>query len=136
MKLNGSPANSKSRSPQRANQTTTGVGNLGGMFALGIDRNTITEEEINNFLKLTSENSLKEIARITEMKAGESSKGGRMIRGDEKITLQEIEEFMSQISLAKIPKIHRKDLMKYLNSFPQKHTAGKNAAAEAKSIRG
>ena len=43
---------------------------------------------------------------------------------------------MAQISLAKIPKIHRKDLMKYLNSFPQKNTAGKDAAAEAKSIRG
>lgn len=88
------------------------------MFALGIDKNTITEEEINNFLKLTSENSLKEIARITEIKAGESSKGGRMIRGDEKISLEEIEEFMTQISALKAPKVQRKDLTRYLNAFP------------------
>jgi len=96
MKMTSSPGLSKSRSPVRGQQQpSAGVGNLGGMFALGIDKNTITEEEINNFLKLTSENSLKEIARITEMKAGEHSNGGRMIRGDEKITLQEIEEFMT-----------------------------------------
>jgi len=57
------------------------------MFPLGIDKNTITEEDINYFLKQTSENSLKKIARDTEMLAGEYGKGGRMIRGDEKITL-------------------------------------------------
>jgi hypothetical protein len=65
------------------------------MFPLGIDKNTITEEDINYFLNQTSENSLKKIARDTEMLAGEYGKGGRMIRGDEKITLHEIEEFMS-----------------------------------------
>ena len=35
-----------------------GGGLLGANFPLGIDRNKITEEEINNFLKMTSVKSL------------------------------------------------------------------------------
>ena len=61
------------------------------------------------------------------MLAGEYGKGGRMIRGDEKITLQEIEEFMSQISFTKGPKVTKKDLGKYLGAFPQKQIPGKEA---------
>ena len=59
------------------------------------------------------------------MIAGESSKGGRLIRGDEKISLQEIDEFMTQISAIKAPKVNKKDLSKYLSAFPQKHIPGK-----------
>lgn len=71
---------------------------MGANFPMGIDSNTLTEDEINAFLKITSEKSLKEIARETEKLAGENMTGGRMVRGDQKITLKEIEDFMIEIS--------------------------------------
>ena len=69
------------------------------------------------------------------MIAGESSKGGRLIRGDEKISLQEIDEFMTQISAIKAPKVNKKDLSKYLSAFPQKHIPGKEQIQDPKANR-
>ena len=48
-----SPKRERSNSPGKG-----GAGLFGANFPLGIDRNKITEEEINNFLKMTSEKSL------------------------------------------------------------------------------
>ena len=45
--------------------------------------------------------------------------GANMVRGDMKITLQEIEEFMTEISPVKAAKIKRSELREYLNAFPQ-----------------
>ncbi len=42
-----------------------------------------------------------------------------MIRGDMKITLKEIEDFMRELSPFKAAKITRKELREYLNAFPQ-----------------
>lgn len=99
---------------------------MGATFPMGIDSNTLTEDEINAFLKITSEKSLKEIARETEKLAGENMSGGRMIRGDMKISQKEIEDFMIEISQHKVPKVTKADMKKYLSAFPQK-----NAAANA-----
>ena len=74
-----------SNSPNRERSSSPGKGGaglFGANFPLWIDRNKITEEEINNFLKMTSEKSLQQIARETELLAGESQTGGRMVRGD------------------------------------------------------
>ena len=65
------------------------------------------------------------IARESEKLAGESTGGGRMVRGDEKISLQEIEAFMSEISEFKAHKVTKKDLRNYLGAFPQKTAPGK-----------
>ena len=78
----------------------------------------MTEEEINNLLKITSEQSLLQIARETEKYAGENHQGSNMVRGDMKITLQEIEEFMREISVFKAAKVNRKELRAYLDAFP------------------
>ena len=77
--------NHRSRSPDRERSNSPGKGGaglFGANFPLGIDRNKITEEEINNFLKMTSEKSLQAIAKETELLAGESQGGARMVRGD------------------------------------------------------
>ena len=42
-----------------------------------------------------------------------------MVRGDMKITLAEIEEFMKEISPFKVPKINKRELREYLAAFPQ-----------------
>lgn len=60
---------------------------MGVTFPFGIDSNALSEEEINNLLKITSEKSLIAIARETEKLAGENLDGSNMIRGDMKITL-------------------------------------------------
>ena len=60
---------------------------MGITFPFGIDQNTLSEEEINNLLKITSEKSLLQIARETEKYAGENHSGSNMVRGDMKITL-------------------------------------------------
>ena len=53
---------SQSPSPKRDRSNSPGKGGNAGLFGanfpVGIDRNKITEEEINNFLKMTSEKSL------------------------------------------------------------------------------
>jgi hypothetical protein len=50
-------------------------------------------------LKITSEKSLAVIAKETEMLAGEGMTGnGNMIRGDMKVTKDEIEDFLKEIS--------------------------------------
>ena len=116
-----SPPRDRSNSPGKQG----GAGLFGANFPLGIDRNKITEEEINNFLKMTSEKSLQQIARETELLAGESQTGGRMVRGDQKISLREIEDFMKEISAYKTAKVTKKDLREYLSAFPQKGMAGK-----------
>ena len=87
-------------------------------FPVGLESNTLTEEEIQHFLKLTSEKSLLAIAAETEKLAGENLSGEKMIRGDMKITLAEIEEFMKEISPFNMPKINRRDLKEYLSAFP------------------
>ena len=76
------PAGNRDGSPDLG-----GAGLFGANFPLGIDRNKITEEEINRFLEMTSVKSLEQIALETEKLAGEASNGGPMMRGDEKITL-------------------------------------------------
>ena len=101
----------KSKSPPK-NRPAVG-------FPVGLESNTLTEEEIQHFLKLTSEKSLLAIAAETEKLAGENLSGEKMIRGDMKITLAEIEEFMKEISPFKVPKINRRDLKEYLSAFPQ-----------------
>ena len=50
-------------------------------------------------MKITSEKSLAAIAKETEMLAGEGMSGnGNMIRGSEKVTKEEIEDFLKEIS--------------------------------------
>jgi hypothetical protein len=68
------------------------------------------------------------------MLAGDYHKAGsgRMIRGDMKISLKEIEEFMQEISPVKAMKITRRELVEYLRAFPQKTEPGKDAASELK----
>ena len=71
-------------------------------------------------LQITSEKSLAAIARETEKLAGDGGLGGSsggMTRGDMKVSMQEIEDFMKEISVFKTPKITRKDLKKYLEAF-------------------
>jgi hypothetical protein len=104
----------KGDSPDRA------AGLFGASFPLGIDRNKITEEEINNFLKMTSVKSLQQIQKETEILAGEASNGGPMMRGDEKISLNEIKNFMNGISKSTAEKINKRDLREYLSAFPVK----------------
>ena len=54
-----------------------------------------------------------------------------MVRGDMKITLPEIEEFMRDISVFKAAKVTKKELRAYLDAFPQPivpdQPVGKNA---------
>lgn len=49
-----------------------------------------------------------------------------------KISLKEIEEFMTEISPVKAMKITRRELVEYLRAFPQKTEPGKDAASELK----
>ena len=133
---NGSP--NRSNSPARnkgaagrGDSPDRGAGLFGANFPLGIDRNKITEEEINNFLKMTSVKSLEQIAKETEKLAGEASNGGPMMRGDEKITIQEIRNFMNGISNSSAEKVTKRDLREYLSAFPVKGQAA-GAAAENK----
>ena len=94
-----------------------------GGFPLGIDKSILNEEEINKLLKITSEKSLAIIAKETEMLAGEGMTGnGNMIRGDQKVTQEEIEDFLKEISAFKAPKITRAELKTYLEAFPKKYT--------------
>lgn len=108
-----------SKSPPRGRSPQA----MGASFPVGLDSNTLTEEEIQNFLKLTSEKSLIAIAQETEKLAGENLPGSNTVRGDQKITLAEIEEFMKEISQFKAPKVTRKELRQYLEAFPQPEDA-------------
>ena len=90
--MRGSPSRSNSPGKNRGaagrdDSPGKGGGLFGANFPLGIDRNKITEEEINRFLEMTSVKSLEQIALETEKLAGEASNGGPKMRGDEKITL-------------------------------------------------
>ena len=115
------PRDKNNRNPQQ----------MGISFPFGIDQNTLSEEEINNLLQITSEKSLLAIARETEKLAGENHAGSNMVRGDTKITLTEIEEFMREISVFKANKVTKKELRAYLDAFPQPNVPeapqGKNA---------
>lgn len=92
-------------------------------FPLGIDKSILNQEEIEKLLKITSEKSLAAIAKETEMLAGEGMSGnGNMISGAEKVTEQEIEEFLSEISGIKAPKITKAELKKYLEAFPKEYS--------------
>ena len=89
-------------------------------FPLGIDKSILNQEEIDKLLKITSEKSLAAIAKETEMLAGEGMSGtGNMISGAEKVTRQEVEEFLTEISDLKMPKITRTELKNYLKAFPK-----------------
>jgi Ca2+-binding EF-hand superfamily protein len=93
-------------------------------FPLGIDKSILNQEEIDKLLKITSEKSLAAIAKETEMLAGEGMSGnGNMISGAEKVTREEIEEFLKEISTFKAPKITRKELKTYLEAFPKKYSS-------------
>ena len=85
----------------------------------GIDKSILNQEEIDRLLNITSEKSLQAIARETEKLAGEGFGGSSdgMTRGDMKVSLQEIEDFMKEISTFKVPKINRKELKRYLEAF-------------------
>jgi Ca2+-binding EF-hand superfamily protein len=120
---------SLSRSPDRGrgdsqSPTRKKFGAAAGTgFPLGIDKSILNEEEINKLLKITSEKSLAAIAKETEMLAGEGMTGnGNMIRGDMKVSEQEIEDFLKEISQFKAPKITRKELKTYLEAFPKKYS--------------
>ena len=78
---------------------------------------------------MTSVKSLEQIAKETEKLAGEASNGGPMMRGDEKITKQEIVNFMNGISNSSAEKVTKRDLREYLGAFPVK---GQAAGAEVK----
>ena len=75
----------------------------------------------HNFL---SEKSLQAIARETEMLAGEGGygSGGELTRGDMKVSLEEIEDFLKEISPFKAPKVTRKELKGYLGAFPKQYS--------------
>lgn len=88
-----------------------------GNLPMGIDKSILNEDEINRLLKITSEKSLAAIARETEMLAGEGFSHDGMMRGDMKVSMNEIEEFMKEVSTFKVPKINRKELKKYLEAF-------------------
>ena len=64
-----------------------------GNLPMGIDKSILNEDEINRLLKITSEKSLAAIARETEMLAGEGFSHDGMMRGDMKVSMNEIEEF-------------------------------------------
>ena len=49
-----------------------------------------------------------------------------MMRGDEKITLTEIRNFMNGISNSNAEKVTKRDLREYLSAFPVKGQAGKD----------
>ena len=84
---------SRSRSPNK------GTFKKDGGLPIGIDKSILNEEEIQKLLKITSEKSLAIIAKETEMLAGEGMTGnGNMIRGSDKVTMEEIEEFLKEIS--------------------------------------
>ena len=100
-------------------------GKKGGQagFPLGIDKSILNDEEIEKLLKITSEKSLAAIAKETEMLAGEGMAGtGNMISGAEKVTFDEVNEFLQEISAFNAPKITRKELKDYLSAFPKKYS--------------
>ena len=45
-----------------------------------------------------------------------------MTRGDMKVSLEEIEDFLREISPFKAPKVTRKELKQYLSAFPKQYT--------------
>jgi hypothetical protein len=93
-------------------------------FPIGIDKSILSEEEINKLLKITSEKSLLAIQRETEMLAGERGYGssGDMSKGEMKVSKDEIETFLKEISAYNTPKITRKELKQYLSSFPKQYS--------------
>ena len=116
----------KSKSPpkNRGVSKDRGLSKDQGGLPIGIDKSILNEEEINKLLKITSEKSLAIIAKETEMLAGEGMSGnGNMIRGSDKVTMQEIEDFLKEISSTKqYPKINKNELKTYLEAFPKKYT--------------
>ena len=57
------------------------------------------------------------------MLAGQGVGGnGNMIRGDQKVTKTEIEDFLKEISSFNAPKINRKELKTYLEAFPKQYS--------------
>ena len=82
---------------------------------------------------MTSVKSLEQIAKETEKLAGEASNGGPMMRGDEKITKQEIVNFMNGISNSSAEKVTKRDLREYLGAFPVRgQAAGQTSEVKVK----
>ena len=79
------------------------------------DKSLLKEEEIQNLLKVTSEKSLNAIAKETEILNEQEG-------NDIKISLEEVAEFLKEISPFKAPKINRKELRAYLGAFPKTYS--------------
>ena len=82
----------------------------------GYDKNMLKEEEIQHMLKVTSEESLNKITKETELLTSQAAVN------DMKISLQEVEDFLREISSFKTPKITKKELKTYLQWFPKKYS--------------
>ena len=82
----------------------------------GYDKGTLKEEEIQSLLQQTSGNSLKEITKETEALTAQAN-ANKM-----NISVEEVEEFLTEISDYNAPKIKRAELKKYLSSFPKKYS--------------
>lgn len=129
----------KKRSPTRgfSNQRNQSPSKSGAKVVtkmpFGIDASALSEDEVNKFLKITSDKSLKEIAEQTQKLSGEGSYGKAMVTGDEKITLQEIQSFMQEISNNGPSRVNKKDLMNYLSAFPQPHGQEGRETSEKKA---
>ena len=71
---------------------------------------------MQQFLQQNSANSLKEITKETE-KLTEQANANTM-----NISIEEVEEFLKEISEYDVPKIKRQELKKYLACFPKKYS--------------
>ena len=76
----------------------------------------LSEEEAQKMLMVNSEKSLKKITKETELLTSQAAVN------DMKISLQEVEDFLREISSFKTPKITKKELKTYLQWFPKKYS--------------
>ena len=74
------------------------------MYKKGLDKNMLKEEEIQRMLKGTSEESLNKITKETEMLTNQAATNNM------NINLQEVEDFLKEISAYKTTKITKKEL--------------------------
>ena len=68
----------------------------------------LSEDEAQKMLMVNSEKSLKKITKETELLTSQAAVN------DMKINLQEVEDFLKEISSYKTPKITKKELKAYL----------------------
>ena len=74
------------------------------MYKKSLDKNMLKEEEIQRMLKGTSEESLNKITKETEMLTNQAATNNM------NINLQEVEDFLKEISAYKTTKITKKEL--------------------------